>query len=297
MSFVASRSYGPREWVTCVVQWNKARNTLKYGAHAYAGARGQWLRARGATPQIGNIFTASSPKAGSQWMKALFNHPVVRRHTGLFTLPQLDYQTTPDRVFPAGTFVPGIYCSYEEYLRMPRTRERRVVYMLRDPRDVIVSGYHSTVKTHRKLDDRELEAYRDKLRAMPFDDALSDLIRVAAPRLHEAASWADADDPDVALFRLEEVSTDPRPHVDAMLRHCGVDLSADELEIVLNDVSRDALQARDLALRGGGSDSHYRTERTTYLDVFKPQHYEAMDRYAPGVAELMGYPSAHSTLQ
>lgn len=282
-------SGGPREWATRVVQWNRARNTIKYGVHGYAAARGKWLEARGAVPPIGNIFAASSPKAGSQWMKALFDHPVIREHTGLFTLPQLDYQATPDKVFPAGTFVPGIYCSYDEYLRMPKTRPRRVVYMLRDPRDLVVSGYYSAVKTHRKLNDPELEAYRDKLRAMTFDEALVDLIEAAAPRLHEAASWADADDPDVKKFRLEEVSDDPRVQVDAMLRHCEIDLSPAELETVLMDVSREALQAKDLATRGDG-ESHYRVERKTFRDVFKPEHYDAMDRIAPGLATKMGYP-------
>ena len=282
---------GPREWATRVVQWNTARNTIKYGVHGYAAARGRWIEARGRSPEVGNIFAASSPKAGSQWMKALFDHPVIREHTGLFTLPQLDYQATPDKVFPAGTFVPGVYCSYQEYLAMPKTRPRRVVYMLRDPRDLIVSGYYSAVKTHRKLNDPELEIYRDKLRAMTFDDALCDLIEAAAPRLHEAASWADADDPDVATFRLEEVSDDPRVQVDRMLRHCGVDLSPAELETVLMDVSRDALQAKDLATRKDGAESHYRVDRKTFRDVFKPQHYEAMDRVAPGLAETMGYPA------
>lgn len=283
-------SGGPREWATRFVQWNRPRNAIKYGVHGYAAARGRWLEARGKVPEIGNIFAASSPKAGSQWMKALFSHPVVREHSGLFTLPQLDYQANLDKVFPAATFVPGVYCSYDEYLRMPRTRPRRVVYMLRDPRDLLVSGYYSAVKTHRKLNDAALEAYRDKLRAMPFDEALVDLIEANGQRLSETGSWVDADDPDVKKFRLEEVSEDPRVQVDAMLRHCGIDLSPDELETVLMDVSREALQARDLAARGDG-ESHYRVDRKTFRDVFKPEHYEAMDRIAPGLAEKMGYPA------
>lgn len=286
----STTSRGPREWATQVVQWNRPRTAVKYGVHWYAATRGRWLETRGKVPEFGNLFAASSPKAGSQWMKALFDHPVVREHTGLFTLPQLDYQATPDKVFPAGTFVPGIYCSYDEYLRMPKTRPRRVVYMLRDPRDLVVSGYHSAVKTHRKLSDAELEAYRDKLRGMSFDDALVDLIEAAAPRLHEAASWVDCDDPDVKLFRLEEVAADPRVQVDSMLRHCGVTLSPAELESVLMEVSREALQAKDLAARGDG-ESHYRVERETFRDVFKPEHYAALDRIAPGIAEKMGYPA------
>jgi len=280
-----------RDWAIRVVQWNAARNTIKYGVHGYAAVRGRWLETVGKTPAVGNILTVSSPKAGSQWMKALFDHRVVQQHTGLLMLPQLDYQARLGKKFPAGTFVPGLYCSYDEYLQIPKTRPRRVIYMFRDPRDVVVSGYYSTVKTHRKLTDRTLEAYRDKLRKMPFDDALCDLIEVAAPRLHEAASWIDVDDPDVAKFYLEEVSQDPRVQVDRMLRHCEVDLTPTELETVLKDVSRTALQSKDLSIRKDTTESHYRIDRKTFRDVFKPQHYETFNRVAPGLAEKMGYPS------
>jgi len=280
----------PRAWAVRVVQWNPARNGIKYAVHGLAGARSRWLDLRTDGPEVSNIFAASSPKAGSQWMKALFHHPVVRAHTGLFTLPQLDYQATPERVFPASTFVPGLYCSHDEYLRMPKLRRHKVVYMFRDPRDVIVSGYHAAVQTHRKLNDPEIEAYRDRLRAMPMDDAITDIIHASAERLHEAASWVGADDGTVATFRLENVAADPRHEVDRILRHCGVELAPEELESVLTDVSRGALQAKDLAARKAGSESHYRLSRTTFRDVFKPEHYAAMDEVAPGIVTRMGYP-------
>jgi hypothetical protein len=287
----ATQGGGPREWATRVVQWNPARTAVKRGVHAYAAARGRRLQLTGRTPEIGNIFTASSPKAGSQWMKALFDHPVVRSHTGLFTLPQLDYQETPDKVFPAGTFVPGIYCSYEEYLQMPKPRSRRVVYMFRDPRDLVVSGYYSAVKTHRKVHRADVEAVRDQIRALPFDEGLLLLIKDAAPRLREIESWVDVDDEDVATFRLEDVSANPREWVVQMLKHCGVTLSPAELETVLQDVSRESLQSRDLAQRKDDSESHYRVDRKTFRDVFRPEHYEALEEIVPGLAQRLGYPA------
>lgn len=288
----AAPSARAREWATQVVQWNPARTAVKRGVHAYARARGLGLRATGRVPDIGNIFAASSPKAGSQWMKALFDHPVVRAHTGLFTLPQLDYQQTPHKRFPAGTFVPGIYAGYDEFLEIPRLRPRRVIYMFRDPRDLVVSGYYSAVKTHRPTHLAEVERVRDEIRALPFDEGLLLLIEDAAPRLREIETWVGVDDPDVASFRLEDVNADPRHWVDLMLKHCGVNLSTDELETVLHDVSREALQARDLAQREAGSESHYRVDRKTFRDVFKPEHHAALEAIVPGLAERLGYPSA-----
>ncbi|HET9501172.1 MAG TPA: sulfotransferase domain-containing protein [Marmoricola sp.] len=281
---------GAREWAGRMIQWNPARATVKRVVHAGAGVRGRWLEQRGQVPAIAHLYAAGSPKAGSQWMKALFDHPVVRAHTGLFTLPQLDYQQNPARGFPPGTFVPGLYLSHEEYLQIPHRHPHRLVYMFRDPRDLLVSGYHSTVRTHRKVHLPELERFRDEVRALPFDEGLLRLIRKAAPRLREIETWVGREGPEVATFRLEEVDAEPRTEVDRMLRHAGVVLTATELEAVLADVSRDALQARDLARRGDGQ-SHYRVRRETFRDVFGPEHHAAVAEVVPGLVERLGYPT------
>ncbi|HEX2896093.1 MAG TPA: sulfotransferase domain-containing protein [Marmoricola sp.] len=277
-----------RDWATRVVQWDPARNALKRGAHRYAAARGRLLELRDAVPEIGNIYAASSPKAGSQWMKALFDHPVVRAHTGLFTLPQLDYQLER-RTFPPGTFVPGVYTSYPEFQALRAPRPHRVVYMFRDPRDLIVSGYYAAVETHRPTHLAEVERFRREIRALPLDAGLLALIRAAAPRLYEIESWIGVRDEAVATFRLEDIEADPERWVVRMLDHCGVRLSADELARLLGDVSRSALQERDLAQREAGAESHYRVDQKGFRELFGPEHHQALDEVAPGLVERLGY--------
>lgn len=288
MAAVSSPISPAREWAAQTIQWNPARAAVKRVVHAGARVRGSWLEQRGRVPAIANIFAAGSPKAGSQWMKALFDHPVVRARTGLFTLPQLDYQEDPGRGFPTGTFVPGLYFSFDEYLQIPHRHPHRLVYMFRDPRDLLVSGYHSTVRTHRKVHIPELEEMRQRVREMPFDQGLRYLIGRAAPRLREIESWIDVDRPEVATFRLEEVAAEPQLQVDRMLRHCGVGLTDAELDRLLRDVSRESLQARDLAQRGDG-ESHYRLRQDSWREVFKPEHHEALEQAAPGLVARLGY--------
>lgn len=285
-----SESTGVRDLAARAVQWNTGRAWIKYGVHAGARARGQYLRRTGKVPAVANIFAAGSPKAGSQWMKALFHHPVVREHTGLFTLPQLDYQQRLDKTFPPGTFVPGIYLDHDEYTRLARPWPHRTVYMFRDPRDLMVSGYYSAVKTHRKLHVAELEELRNEIRALPLSEGLLRLINEAAPRLREIGTWVGVDDPNVATFRLEDNDVDPRGQVQKMLEHCEVRLSAAELDTVVGDVSRDALQARDLAARSDG-ESHYRVDRKTFREVFGPEHHAALEAIIPGLVDALGYPA------
>jgi hypothetical protein len=239
-------------------------------------------------PPIANIYTAGPPKAGSQWMKALFDHPVVRGKTGLFTLPQLDYQLNPERGLPAGTFVPGIYMSYSEYERIPKRLPHRTIYMFRDPRELVISGYYAATLTHRYT-NRETEKYRSELRTMPFDEGLLDLIYHGERRLRDMATWVEVDDPNVAKFRLEDVSADPGEHIPGMLEHCDVSLSPVELETVLGDVSRDSLQTKDLAQRKDGNESHYRVSPQSFRELFKPEHHQAIEEIVPGLAARLGY--------
>ncbi len=280
---------GVRATITRVVQGERTRNTVKYGVHYAARARGKVLEATNRVPTVANIYAGSCPKSGSQWAKALFDHPIVRKHTGLFTLPQLGYWLHEPRAFPAGTFVPGLYVSYDYYRQMPKPPSHRMVYVFRDPRDIVVSAYGS-VETHRTvLDAREI---RSALDGKSMDDAMLWLIGNGEGHLRDMATWVGVEEKDesVKTWRLEDISADYPKAVSGMLAHCGVNLAATELDTVVAETSREALQRKDLAEREEGGESHYRVNRRSYRDVFKAAHYEALEKVVPGLIEKLGYP-------
>jgi hypothetical protein len=287
---VAGKEGYVRTQVTRAVQWQPARNSLKYGAHLAARARAQVLRARGTMPDIANIFTGSCPKSGSQWAKALFDHPVVRSHTGLFTLPQFAYWERSPRAFPAGTFVPGLYISYQQYQAVPKPLPHRMIYVFRDPRDIVVSAYGSTF-THRRLANAdEIEA---ALAGKSIDDQLLWLLKNGEGHLRDMATWVGVaeKDPSVASWRLEDIGADHVGAVKGMLDHCKVELSPSEMDRVVTETSRESLQKKDLAeRRDPGSESHYRVRRQSYQELFKPEHYQALEEMVPGLIEKLGYP-------
>ncbi len=278
-----------RSRLTHAVQWGPARNSLKYGAHFAARARAHVLEARGTMPAMANIYAGSCPKAGSQWAKALFHHPIVRAHSGLFTLPQLDYYQRTVESFPAGTFVPGLYVSYDVYRQLRHPLPHRMVYVFRDPRDIVVSAYFSGF-THRTVLD--LKKNRPLLDVLSIDEAMLLIIENGEHHLRDMASWVGVDETDetVATWRLEDIGADPAGAVKGMLAHCGIGLSQAELATVLAETSREALQKQDLAERTSGSESHYRVNRQSYRALFKPEHYEALEAVLPGFIERMGYP-------
>lgn len=289
----AMPTFDPREWATRTVQWQPARNGVKYAVHAAARARGRVLERRGDIGDPSTIIAAGPPKAGTQWVKALFDHPVVRAHTRMLTLPQLDYSLTPPRRgFPARTFVPGFSTTYPEYAALPKPHPTRAIYLARDPRDAFVSGYWSAVETHRVTHLKEVEDLRAELKQMPMSEALLTLIRSSGDYLASLASWLDVDDPSVARFRLEDLRVDGEGHVRAMLEHCDVGLSSAEFATVVRETSREALRAKDLEQRAAGQESHYRERPSRYQDVFTAEHHAAIEEMAPGLIERMGYPPA-----
>lgn len=271
-----------------VITWEPARDFVKFGVRHAARVRGRYLQATGKTPDIATIFLASSPKAGSQWTKALFDHPIVAAHTRLFSMPQREYQNEKPYRFPAGTIVPGFYVGYDHYLTFPKPLPYRTVYVFRDPRSLAVSAYYSALKTHRIIGD--LAPIREKLQNMSFDEGLLWYTGLLDFRLKEMATWAGVQDPMVLFCKLEEIEADPRGNVDRILKHCGVHLTEVEFEQVLADVDRENLQKKDLAGRSDASESHYRVKRESYLDVFKPEHYELIEDMVPGLVERLGYP-------
>jgi len=274
------------DWAARTVQWWPARTALKFGAHGVASVRGAALRRSAEPPPWAQIFAASSPKAGSQWIKALLDHPVVRSHSGLMTLPQLDYRGRRRRL-PYASFVPGMYVSYDDYSALDKPWPYRTVYIFRDPRDLVVSGYFSAVETHREMPG--YEHLRDEMRSLPVGDGMMRAIELMTPRLQEMASWVGVDDPAVVALRLEEIGADHAGHVRRILDHCGFALTDAELEQVIRETSRDSLQAKDLAGRDPGAESHYRRDRRSHRELFEPRHEKALEEAVPGLAARLGY--------
>jgi hypothetical protein len=288
MASVVDESADVRTRLTKIVQWQPARDAIKYAAHAAARGRAQVLERSGKMPPIANVFAGSCPKSGSQWIKALLHHPVVRKHTGLFTLPQLGYYKRSFRGFPGGTFVPGLYISYQDYTRYHQPLPHRMVYVFRDPRDIVVSAYFSAF-THREILD--LKESRTLLESMPIDEALTWVIHNGEDHLRDMATWVGVANRDetVRTWRLEDIGADYAAAVPDILAFCGVTLADDEMATVIAETSREALQQQDLSERKVGSESHYRIERKGYRELFKPEHYAEVERIVPGFIEQLGY--------
>ncbi|HOI94191.1 MAG TPA: sulfotransferase domain-containing protein [Syntrophobacter fumaroxidans] len=167
-----------------------------------------------------NIYHCCVHKTGSQWIISLLTDLTTYRYSGL---GHFEYQSVfydgydPRRMternfsepFPVRTIVSPLYIDYHNYRNIPKSGKHKAFYVIRDPRDVLVSWYHSARYSHIPIG--EIPALRRTLAGLSLVDGilysidhLEDFGMFSAMR-----SWADnaGNDPNVRMVRYEDLAT------------------------------------------------------------------------------------------
>ena len=174
-----------------------------FGALAQAGRvlTGRQIAGRGLTVFPDDIFLASYPRSGNTWTR--------------FLLGNLIYQESPVTFSNIESRIPEIYFNHDRFLRqLPRPRMlkshecfqphySRVIYIVRDPRDVAVSFYHHNVKARNIPDDYPMASFVPRFIAGEFD-------RKFGSWRDNVLSWTvlRKDDPRFLMLRYEDMKSD-----------------------------------------------------------------------------------------
>jgi len=174
-----------------------------FGAVAQAGRilTGRQIAGRGLTVFPDDVFLVSYPRSGNTWTR--------------FLLGNLIYQNDPVTFSNLESRIPEIYFNHDRFMRgLPRPRMikshecfqphyPRVIYLVRDPRDVAISFYHHNVKARNIPDDYPLASFVPRFIAGEFDQKFG--------------SWRDnvlswtvlrSDDPRFLMLRYEDMKRD-----------------------------------------------------------------------------------------
>src|ERR1017187_6183156 len=174
------------------------------GALTQAGRvlTGRQIAGRGVTVFPDDIFLVSYPRSGNTWTR--------------FLLGNLLRQNDPVTFSNVESRIPKIYFNHDRFLRqLPRPRMLkshecfqphypRVVYIVRDPRDVGVSFYHHNVKARNISDDYPIASFVPRFIAGELD-------RKFGSWRDNVLSWTvlRKDDPGFLLLRYEDMKRDP----------------------------------------------------------------------------------------
>ena len=239
---------------------------------------------------IDNLYLATVQKCGSQWVSAIFNDRRMRSHTGLVRMPQRYYEYGEHvRKFPKGFFVPGLYVSYQTFENFIEKPENyRVVYVYRDPRDLVISDYYSTLKTHEE--NPAVVQLRMRLQNMSKEDGIKYMIKYN-DKFTVMRSWVElgAKDKRIMFVKFEEITGDPVSYFKKILAHCEVAMCDDTLMEILEDYTKDRMRRRDLARRADKTESHYRAQASSHLGEFSDDHYALFRAVTGNLVEVLGY--------
>jgi hypothetical protein len=234
----------------------------------------QWLRRRKA-PVLHqsanqNIYHCTVQKCASQWLRAILSDPRIHRSSGLRPYRYQDHlpgehdprrltERRFDRVFPEATIATTIYVDYEGFTTIPKPASYKAFFVMRDPRDVLVSWYYSSKFSHPLLGDlgrvrQELHRRSETDGMLYCIDYLDEFGLFTAQR-----SWAGADrrDANVRLVRYEDlIGPQALTTFEELLRHCDIRLQGDDLDVLMQSYRFEALSGRRRGQEDRGA--HYR---------------------------------------
>lgn len=248
-----------------------------------------------------NVYHCSVYRTGSQWIRKIFSDRRMVRYSGL--LYQMYFQRIfstpeqPDLTISQGfpftkpfrqRMAVGLYASYPEYLRVPKSRRYKTFFITRDPRDIVVSHYF--------MSRRDAERSRNQLhyqKIAGLDEGLSWMI----DQLNEMGlfgaqrSWAcAANDPNVLCLRFEDLIGDRQLEwFRQLLTHCDIPMPEAVLQDLLADYNFQALSG---GRKPGEQDptSHYRKGVSgDWMNYFTRAHIAKFQAVTGDLVPTIGY--------
>jgi len=201
------------------------------GALSQAGRvlTGRQIAGRGVTVFPEDVFLVSYPRSGNTWARFLLGNLLRRNEPVTFsniesTIPEIYFNR--DRVLrrlPRPRLLKSHECFQPQY--------PRVIYIVRDPRDVAVSYYHHNVKARNISEDYPLATFVPRFVAGEFD-------RKFGSWRDNVLSWIALrkGNPGFLMLRYEDMKQNPARALTELVSFlerasfCGIDSSTEALQ-------------------------------------------------------------------
>ncbi len=251
-----------------------------------------------------NIYHCTVPKAASRWLRSILLDPRTYQYSGLEGIdfyqkiynPRYGIETRPvhERVYtdeiPEGYIVTPLYMGYEGYRALQKPPQHRAFFIMRDPRDLVVSWYFSSRYSHAVIGI--LVDVRPKLESMSVSDGLLYSIDFCAERIFPAmASWVEeaVNDRSVLVLKFEDLTQPNNFHtMKNLFQHCDINIPTDVIQALLADYSFEKMAGRQ---RGKENiKSHYRKGVAgDWKNYFSDKHLSYYESVVGDLNSVLGY--------
>lgn len=190
-----------------------------------------------------NVYHCCIQRTASTWFKIFLSDALVYQYSGLMPYDaglsgvrmNTYYPRKYARPFPPKTIVTGLYIDAKNFENLPKRPEYKAFFMIRDPRDIVVSGYFSLLYSHNPMGD--VLPIRLKLRELQQDEGLIYVINYYNKiGLFDALrSWIKYhNDDSVLVVKYDDfASIRHKDVVQMVLTHCDIRIPSRQLDTLL----------------------------------------------------------------
>lgn len=248
-------------------------------------------------PATDHLFHACTWKTGSQWVRLVLSDPRFFRATGLrphygpHLVPKPP--ATATRPMPTSSVITSLMIDYPTFDALDKSDDWKAFFVLRDPRDLVVSRYHSARFSHRETE--ELIEVRRSMESMSDEEGLLYTIdHRFEPLATIIRSWMDAiENPAIArrvrIVRFEDITgEDNVEHWHQLMN----DLDLNVPEPTLASLMRfyRASRLRPSGKKAGGKDQKYRSgKHREWRKHFTDAVDRRFDEVYGSLARRLGY--------
>ncbi len=202
------------------------------------------------------------------------------------------------RPFPKHTIATRLYLDYSCFQDLPKPSDYRAFFVLRDPRDVVVSWYFSMKNTHAIQGVERRKRVRERLRQLSKTEGLCWAVQYLADYgLFQAQrSWADVDDPNVRLFKYEDLTgVDQLREMKTLFNHCTISIPDTELRDLLR---RHGFESTEKRRKGEEDRSSHRRKGVAgdWANHFDSEVKATFQETVGALPQELGYPSTEEVL-
>lgn len=244
-----------------------------------------------------NIYHCCIQKTATQWFSKLLTDRLIWKNTG-FSLyyPGKNFITGDKLILDQLKDIPkpGIICSpfyiqYDTFEKFTKNDIYKAFYIIRDPRDIIISNYFSIKYSHPVLNNYIVDNRKDLIQLSEHDGIMKLIVNTAKFITQIMHKWNAADNVNIKIFKFEDVfGPEQLAFLKDIFSHCRVSLPDADIQYLVDQYSFQKISGR----RAGTEDQkhHYRKGVSgDWKNYFSEEHKQRFKLEAGDLLIGLGY--------